>query len=450
MSDETPDEPVATVALPPSGTGERARNRALRQRQRRTQQAWVTAAAVVLTATIPALGYVGFHAVFNTTQGRSVDAQNDPSKPNYEANVVPTPVLLLAQTNSSGVSALTMLSLAGGDAGGGVLFIPVDTVAAPSSTSSTSSTTSTSAPTRSTTSKPNSGDKTTTLATAFAANGQPELIQLTANVVGLSFEQVVLLNDDALAQFIAPAGPLTIHNPDRLAEIDASGRTKVVFPAGDVILQATDVSRYLALRNSNESDLARLARHQLVWQAWLAAVRSSSNPNVVPGETSSGLGRYVRGLAKGNVQFSSLPVTPQVDAATRNETFVPDTNRIAALTTTFVPLPTPANPGDRVRVRLLSGVGPVDVPALLAIRLVPANAQVVIVGNADRFDYTTTKIVYYDDGFAPGASELQSLLGVGDITKSTTPADSEDITIIIGEDLVNKQGLKITQGGRGG
>jgi hypothetical protein len=448
MSEDTPDESVTTVALPPSGTGERAKNRALRRRQRRTQQAWVTAAAVLLTATIPVLGYVGFHSVFNTTQGRNVDAQNDPSKPNYEANVVPTPVLLLAQTNPTGVSALTMLSLGGGDSGGGVLFIPVETVTTQLSTTST--TTSTAAPARSTTTKPRSGSNTTTLSAAFAANGQPDLTQLAANIVGLSFEQVVLLNDDALAQFIAPAGPLTMHNPDRLVEADASGKTKVVFPAGDLTLQATDVPRYLALRNSNESDLARLARHQLVWQAWLAAVKSSSNPNVVPGETSSGLGRYVRGLAKGNAQFSSLPVTPQVDAATGNETFVPDTNRISALTTSFVPLPTPANPGDRVRVRLLSGVGPVDVSALVAIRLVPPNAQVVIVGNADRFDYATTKIVYYDDGFAPSASELQNLLGVGDITKSTTPADSEDVTIIIGQDLVTKQGLKITQGSGGG
>ncbi|MEY2433795.1 MAG: hypothetical protein QOC92_3520 [Acidimicrobiaceae bacterium] len=445
MSEGTPDAPIATVALPELGTGQRARNRALRQRQRRTQQAWATIAAVLLAATIPVLGYVGFHEVFNTTQGRNVDAQNDPSRPNYEANVVPTPVLLFAQTNATGVSALTMLSLGGGDSGGGVLFIPVETV---TNQLSPTSTTSTAAP-ASTTTKP-ATSKTTTLAAAFVANGQPDLIQLTANVVGLSFDQVVLLNDDAIAQFIAPAAPLTIRNPDRLVEVDATGKSSVAFPAGDVTLQAADVPRYLALRNPNESDLARLARHQLVWQAWLASVKSSSNPNVVPGETSSGIGRYVRGLANGNVQFSSLPVTPQVDRATGNETFLPDASRIAALTTSFVPLPAPANPGDRVRVRLLSGVGPVDVSALVATRLVPPNAQVVIVGNADRFDYATTKLVYYDDAFAGSASELQSLLGVGDITKSTTPADSEDVTVIIGQDLVNKQGLKITQESGGG
>ena len=36
-------------------------------------------AVVVLTAAIPVLAYVGFHKVFTTTQGRKVDAQNDPT-----------------------------------------------------------------------------------------------------------------------------------------------------------------------------------------------------------------------------------------------------------------------------------------------------------------------------------------------------------------------------------
>ena len=69
-----------------------------------------------------------------------------------------------------------------------------------------------------------------------------------------------------------------------------------------------------------------------------------------------------------------------------------------------VPLPTPANPGDRVRIRLLSGVGAVDPTALVNAHLVPENAQITIVGNADRFDYATTKIVYYDDAHRADAA----------------------------------------------
>src|SRR5581483_10601506 len=112
MADDVQEE--STGGLPPTGTGERARRRAARQRQRRVQEAWVAVAVVVLASAIPILGYVGFRKVYTTTAGRRIDAQNDPRKPNYEANVVPTPVLLLGQKDdTSGLTSLTMLSLGG-------------------------------------------------------------------------------------------------------------------------------------------------------------------------------------------------------------------------------------------------------------------------------------------------------------------------------------------------
>jgi len=433
MTDLDEHEAPVTVALPEAGTGARAKHRAARKHKRRVQEAWFMAAVAVLALAIPVLAFVGFREVFDTTQGRKVDAQNDPTKPHFEANVVPTPVLLLAQTDQDKVTSLTMMALGGGDSGGSVVFIPIDTVAEALPTDPT------------TTTRPGTTPKTTTLAKAFAANGQGDLAQLTANVLGLSFDETVLLSDDALAQFITPAAPLTINNPDPLVEVDAKGKSTVVYPAGQLTLQAGDIAGYLSHRNPDETDVARLARQQAVWQGWVDAVKSSSNPNVVPGETTAGLGRYLRGLARGNVQFATLPGSPQTNSS-GDETFVPDTDRITTLMAQSVQLPTPANPGDRVRVRLLSGVGPVDATAVVSARLVPPNAQVIIVGNADRFDYTTTKIVYNDDSFAAAANETQRQLGVGEVTKSATPDDTEDVTIIIGQDLVSKNDLHITRG----
>ena len=435
MTDLDEHEAPVTVALPEAGTGARAKHRAERKRRRHVQEAWFMAAVAVLAAAIPVLAFIGFREVFDTTEGRKVDAQNDPTKPNFEANVVPTPVLLLAQTDGDRVTGLTMIALGGGDAGGSVVFIPIDTVT-------------NALPTPTTTTRPGTKPKTTTLANAYAANGQGDLNQLTANVLGLSFDETVLLNNDGLAQFVSPAAPLTINNPDPLVEVDSKGRSNVVFPAGQLTLEAADIPRYLSLRNPDETDVARLARQQVVWQAWIAAVKSSTNPNVVPGETTAGLGRYLRGLAQGNVQFATLPGSPQTDSS-GDETFEPDEERIATLMAQSVQLPTPANPGDRVRVRLLSGVGAVDATAVVSAHLVPANAQVIIVGNADRFDYTTTKIVYYDDSFAAAANETQAKLGTGEVTKSATPDDTEDVTIIIGQDLVSKNDLHVTRGNGG-
>jgi hypothetical protein len=472
MTEGEGEDQASGVALPETGTGERARQRALRQRQRRRQQRIVTAITVVLAMAIPILGYVGFHTVLTSTGGRRVEAQNDPAKPNFEANVIPTPVLLFEQADVEGVYSLTMLSLGQNDTGGAVLFIPVDTLAADvipavtttttststssdsgSSSSSSSSaksksTTTTSTTTTTTTTPPLNGAPSTTLANAYLEKGQPALAQLTANVIGTSFGDVSLLDDDQLAQFVAPTTPLTIDNPDRLVEVDAKGRTVTAFAAGEITLEAADVPHYLRLRNPGESDLSRLARQQLFWQQWLAAVKSSSDPNVIPGETSSGFGRYVRGLSRGDVRFATLPASPQESGDT--EVFVPDSAGIADLMTTMVPLPTSANPGDRVRIRLLSGVGPLDAAAMLQSNLIPPDAQLTIIGNADRFDYTETQIVYYDDGFAEAAAALQRRFGLGQVTQTTTPADTEDVTVIIGQDLVAAQRLKITKETAGG
>jgi hypothetical protein len=57
--------------------------------------------------------------------------------------------------------------------------------------------------------------------------------------------------------------------------------------------------------------------------------------------------------------------------------------------------------------------------------------------------------VYYDDSFAATANETQRELGVGEVAKSATPDDTEDVTIIIGQDLVAKNDLHITRGNGG-
>jgi hypothetical protein len=406
--------------LPPSTSRAGRGIRAQRRRRQRKRAVAFGAAMAVLVVAIPVLGYVGFNRVFTSTAGRRIDAQNDPTKPSFEVNVTPTPVLLVAQTNADdALTSVTMLVLGPHDNGGAVLFVPPATTSAPKNGTAS------------------------TLAAAYASGGVPLLNAATADLLGVSFDQVIAITDTQWAQFVTPIAPLNITNPDKLVAIDAKGHQQTQFAAGPLALQAQDVPAYLEARNPQESDLARLARQQLVWQAWLGAVKGSSNANAVPGESSSGFGRYVRGLAQGDVAFSVLPVKAAT-APSGDETFTADATTVAAAMAKLVPLPTPAEPGDRVRIRLLSGVGPVDPSALVAAQLVPPSAQLTIIGNADRFDYDTTQIVYSDDEFAAAANALQGTLGVGQVVKSPTPTDSEDVTVVIGKDLVNARGLTIS------
>ena len=66
------------------------------------------------------------------------------------------------------------------------------------------------------------------------------------------------------------------------------------FPAGPIALQPAQVGPYLAALNPGENELNRLNRNQLFWQAWLKQIAASTAADVIPGETGSGIGLFVR------------------------------------------------------------------------------------------------------------------------------------------------------------
>ena len=105
------DPPIA-LELPESGSGERAARRRRLVHRRTLRRVGFASAMVVLVAAIPVLATLGYRTLRDTTTGRRIDAQNDPSKPRYEANVLPTPVSLLVEMGADNtLQGLTMVAL---------------------------------------------------------------------------------------------------------------------------------------------------------------------------------------------------------------------------------------------------------------------------------------------------------------------------------------------------
>lgn len=405
MSDP-PEGPV--LELPPTGTGERVRRRLERERRehRRHETArWAFAVGfVALLSAIPVLGYVGFDAVLRSTQGRALDPVNDPARPGYEANVTATPVELLVQVDDKGaLASVTILALGAGDAGGSVLLLPPDTTTA---------------------------EGTGTLRDAYAAGGAATIGDATSRLLRLGFDQVDVVDDARWAALVGPAAPLSILNPDRVPR--PGGTSKQIFAAGPLDLAAGDVGPYLRAATTTENDLNRLGRQQLVWRAWLQ--RIASDPAAAPGEADAGVGRYVRTLAAGAVLIDPLPVT-----AGRG-TFSIDATAMPAALAAAIPFPASAANVARVRVRVLDGVGRPGLALAAAARLVPAGAEIAIVGNADRFGYEATVVRYSGDEDRGNATAMATALGVGELEQSTVIDDVVQVTVIVGNDYVARYG----------
>jgi hypothetical protein len=91
----------------------------------------------------------------------------------------------------------------------------------------------------------------------------------------------------------------------------------------------------------------------------------------------------------------------------------------------------------RITVQVLNGVGAPGVAQLVQPLLVGASARMTLSGNADRFDYATTQIVYYDDTHRADAAAVRKALGVGELVKSLTGLDVVDVTVVVGTDFTS-------------
>ena len=353
---------------------------------------------LVLAAAVPLLVWVGWAAISDSSDGTEVESRLDPSAPGYQAFVDPTPVLLLIHQAAEGnLAGVTLLALTNAEAGGAVLFLAPETM---------------------TSTGPLSG--------RWAEAGRAGVADGLAEVLGIRPSETQVVDDQGWTGLVVAVAPVVFDNPDPLVAPDGEVR----FDTGELSLRAADVGPFLGWRNWGESPGAALFRHKLFWGAWLDLVARSSNPDVIPGETNQGVGRFGRSLAAGSVRMEAAPgvVGPSGAVAL-------DPIATAELVNEVIPFPLPATDGSLPRVRLLDGVGDSALSQAAARVLSRAGAQITLIGNASEFGWETTKIVYGDIELAPHAEAYRDALGTGSTVFEEQADPSIDITVTFGADF---------------
>jgi len=390
-------EPEPTAALRvPAPVAARRPTRAEERGARRPSRRWLAgfaAALVVCLVAAAGLAWLGFTTLRDSRTGRVVTSAS-PDEPGFEGFLEPTPTLAVVVTHEGLLDAVHVLSLGTGDVGGGILLVPPRT---------------------------RLGTGTGTIDFTFSFGGDEEAMRASIeSVAGFGLDELVTIDEARWAELVAPVAPIVIDNPD---ELDG-------FPLGRLELTAEQVGDYLAARTEGESDLSRLARHEVLWEAWLAQVGTTGE---VPGELATGLGRFVRALAAGTHVVRTLPTT----AVVRDDglfDYEVDEEARARVVTELVPYPRGTASAPRTLVRLLDGTGDQGHVARNAPTVVGADASIVVVGNADRFDYDTTEIRYHQPDQREAAERLRRALGTGVVIEDVRPIDAFDVTIVLGTD----------------
>jgi hypothetical protein len=382
-------------------------------------------ALVVLLALIPVLAWLGARAALDEGSRRGTTGPTDASAPGYQALVTPTPTLLLLGEGAEGSLATVTLLAAGGEGGrgGGVLFVPTRLLVEPN------------------------GDSSQPLSEVYAAKGAEATAAALRQLLRTGFDRTVTVDAARWAQLLSPIAPLSFDNSDDVTRAVAGGQSGVVFRAGRLSLEPEDVSSYLELRNPGEAEGAHLYRHELFWRAWLAAVAARGDDAAVPGEVGSGLGGMVRELAAGGVRYATLPAeaTEPLTGGTGLFDHRLDAEAAATVLSEVVPFPRSGEPGDRIKVRLLDGLGDRQLALGASAVLVPAGAEVTLFGNADHFDYETTEVRYYNPARQADAAALAEALGAGEPVLQEDQTDTVDVTVIVGRDLGSGGGSELSR-----
>ncbi len=393
----TDDPPVVTVPKATSSIARRSR-----------PPVWLTVVMALLILAVPVLGYAGFQLVDHSTRGRVLSGVSSATDPGYEALLEPTATALLIITGDDGVAeSLTVLSLSGAEGhGGAVVSIPAQTRLAKAAFGQRTY-----------------GDVASNVSTDSAGT-------TIGGQLSLSFTEVVKVDHTMLTSILTPAGPLEIENPD-----EVTSPTGETFAEGALTLDPDQVADYLASEDASGSEVAKLDRAQLVWTAWLLRVDEAKNtPGIVPGEAEAGLGRFVRGLAAGSVDYGTLPVV-EADPIGDVTTFRLDEPLARLMLTNAIPFPV-AGGGERLTVRLLNGTGAGPIPQSVMQRLVFGGAQVTVIGNNASFDVQTTTFTYSAAAKGTLVKTMAEALGRGKVVLKPEEDTGADVTVILGRDVI--------------
>jgi len=367
---------------------------------------------LLLVGSIPALAVFGSQLIADSQDGSFAGRQLLPSDPGFEAQVEPTSTAVAIHFDGDNLpTAVTFLALSGADGGGSVIFVPLDSEV----------------------SEPvyGIGDLRTAYQTVA---GDPELAKerlasQVSRLLNVGIDEIIELSNPGWEQLVAPVVPLRIDNPDAM-DIGYG----ITFPSGPIEIPADLVGAYLSTTLPNESDLNRLNRHAVVWEAWLEQVAASGRDDAVPGETTAGIGRFARALSAGPVLYETLPVNDFDPVARVWDVDVPGVNR---LVTEAVASPTAAVPGSRFTVRLLNGVSADAVPGEIVRQVVGRGGAVTILGNGPEFGTDETTIVYANPKQADVAKLLATSLGAtGKVRLDREAPDTVDLTIVLGRDVL--------------
>ncbi len=210
---------------------------------------------------------------------------------------------------------------------------------------------------------------------------------------------------------------------------------------------------YLTYKSPDTTELDSFVRAQKVWEGIfaasvtdtkLASALGAFGSDMLSADEASWISGIWRAFAARSAADRTYDVLPgqSIGAGGANVSYQVDEARLADVVRNDFAgsVPFGVTIGARSKIRLLNGNGSPEIGQKAAAMLVPAGLRVELTGNADNFNYRSTKIVIYGDDAAALAlgQEIRNLLGVGTVEVGTSSQTVVQATVVLGKDFLDK------------
>jgi polyisoprenyl-teichoic acid--peptidoglycan teichoic acid transferase len=285
--------------------------------------------------------------------------------------------------------------------------------------------------------------------------GRVPLQEITVeNLLGIQIDHTLMVPESLVSKLVDRTGGVEVSVEKSLLAPQGADRLVPVFQAGRQRFDGRKAVKFLGYMGPDEDELARFGRAQQLWEALFtrfAGKKAGDLERIVAGFGSAlvtdapprDVGVFFSAFAGAGADarsYRTLPVDPIGSGGEEDAFRVRDTDLEALVAGMLAASRPPDAPGRGTRVQVLNGNGEPEVGAQVASLLVPDGFRITLTGNAQRFDYAGTRIVFYRDADLAVAQRIRQRLGVGEIVKGRTQQSIVDITIVVGRDfLLRKQ-----------
>jgi len=340
-------------------------------------------------------------AILESSDGDFTEVILDPLAPGFESYVTSTPTHLLGiKGEDSELVSLALLSLFIDDKGGTVVVFPVDLLIA----------------------------ENASIREIYSSTSEPEFILELGRYLNMGFNATSFITAESLEDFFEVAVPLAVSLNDPLIELD-DGEPRIVYESGQLALSPSEVYSYLAWESDDESSYNRWLRHKNFWESWLGSLTGDETETLSNEWREKELNRMFQGLSAGNLIIQNLTL---IEVEGPNRYLRVEEEFLSAMLLETVPFPIAPYEGGRAKVKLLDGIGGVDMVNTFVPQLVAAGAEIKLIGNAEQFGVRESVITYHDEAYLNLAESFSTAIGSSSIEFEPLSESAVDVTVLIG------------------